>query len=134
MISHHKLTIYYSQGNDQAELTNKTLGKILAKLVNANKMDWDVMLVIALWAYQTTYKVIIQYTPFELVYGIQLIMPIEIAVPTKRVRDLPQENLDKAIKVRMGDLFRLYELIGRPKKKLTIFNYCAKNRGMKKGK
>jgi hypothetical protein len=36
LISHHKLTTYYLQGNRQAKLTNKTLGKILAKLVNAN--------------------------------------------------------------------------------------------------
>ncbi len=36
MISHHKSTIYYLQRNKQAELTNKTLGQILAKLINAN--------------------------------------------------------------------------------------------------
>ncbi len=36
MISHHKSTTYYPQGNGQVELTNKTLGKILTKLVNAN--------------------------------------------------------------------------------------------------
>jgi len=69
-ISHHKLATYYPQRNMQAELINKALGKILAKLVNANKTDWDVMLVIALWAYQTNYKVTTQYTPFKLVYGI----------------------------------------------------------------
>jgi len=58
MISHHRSTTYYLQGNGQVELTHKTLGKILTKVVNANQMDWDAMLVIALWAYQTTYKVI----------------------------------------------------------------------------
>jgi hypothetical protein len=36
MITHHKSTTYYPQGNGQAELTNKTLGMILAKIVNAN--------------------------------------------------------------------------------------------------
>jgi hypothetical protein len=33
------------------------------------------MLFIALWAYQTVYKVTIQATPFELAYGIQPITP-----------------------------------------------------------
>jgi uncharacterized protein (DUF305 family) len=51
MISHHKPTTYYLQGNKQAKSTNKTLGKILAKLVNANQTDWDVMLITNLWAY-----------------------------------------------------------------------------------
>ncbi len=69
MISHHKSTTYYSQGNEQADLTNKTLGKILAKLANANQTNWDAMLVIALWAYRIAYKVTTQYTPFKLVYG-----------------------------------------------------------------
>jgi hypothetical protein len=51
MISHHKSMTYYSQGNRQIESTNKTLGKILTKLVNANWTDWDVMLITTLWAY-----------------------------------------------------------------------------------
>jgi hypothetical protein len=50
---------------------------------------WDVMLIIVLWAYQTTYKVTTQYTPLMLVYGTQPIMPIEFVIPTKRVCDLP---------------------------------------------
>jgi hypothetical protein len=53
------------------------------------------------------YKVATQYTPFKLVYDIQPIMSIKFVVPTKRVCDLPQEKLDKAIWVKMEDLFRL---------------------------
>jgi len=49
--------------------TNKTLVKILTKLVNAKQIDWDVILVTALWAYRMA-----QYTPFESVYDIQPIM------------------------------------------------------------
>ncbi len=51
MILHYKSTTYYPQGNKQVKSTNKTLGKLLAKLVNANETDWDVMLVTFLWAY-----------------------------------------------------------------------------------
>jgi len=36
IIVHHKSTTCYLQGNGQAKLTNKTLGKIMAKLVNDN--------------------------------------------------------------------------------------------------
>ncbi len=46
-------------------------------------MDWDVMLVTILWAYQTTYVMTIQYTPFELVYGTQPIMLAKFVVLTK---------------------------------------------------
>ncbi len=36
IISHHKSTTYYPQWNGQVELINKTSGRILTKLVNAN--------------------------------------------------------------------------------------------------
>jgi hypothetical protein len=39
MIMHHKSTTYYLQGNDQAKSINKTLGILLAKMVNANWND-----------------------------------------------------------------------------------------------
>jgi hypothetical protein len=39
MITHHKSTTYYPQGNGQAKLTNKTLGKLLTKLENTNKTN-----------------------------------------------------------------------------------------------
>ncbi len=39
MITHHKSTEYYPQGNGQVKSTNKTLGKILTKLVNTNKTN-----------------------------------------------------------------------------------------------
>jgi len=75
-----------------------------------------------------------QYTPFELVYDTQPIMPIEFAIPIEKVCDLQQEDLDKDIRVRMEDLFRLDETFWQPEKILTIFNCCAKNKRMKKGR
>jgi hypothetical protein len=48
-----------------------------------------------------------QYTPFKLVYGTQPIMPVEFAIPTKKNCDLSQEDLDKAIWVKMENLCRL---------------------------
>jgi hypothetical protein len=61
-------------------------------------------------------------------------MPIEFAIPIERVCDLQQEDLDKDIRVRMEDLFRLDETFWQPKKILTIFNCCAKNKRMQKGR
>jgi len=57
------------------------------------------MLIIVLWAYRMIYKVITQYTPFELVYGMQPIMLTKFAIPTQRVHDVSQEDLDKTIQV-----------------------------------
>jgi hypothetical protein len=43
------------------------------------------------------YKVTTQYTPFELIYSIQPVMLENFVVPTKRVRGLSQEDVNKAI-------------------------------------
>jgi hypothetical protein len=42
--------------------------------------------------------------PFELVYGIQLLMLAKFMVPTKRIWDIQIEDFDQAIHVRMKDL------------------------------
>ncbi len=134
MMSHHKLTTYYPKGNGQAKLANKTLGKLLTKLVNAYQTNWDVMLVTALWAYWTANKVTTQYTPFKLVYGIQLITPVEFAIPTKKIHNLSRDDLDNAIRVKMENLVDWMELVGKLEKILTIFSCCTKNKRMKKGR
>jgi len=81
----------------------------LAKLVNVNHTNWVIMLFITLWPYQTTYKVTKQFMPFELVYGIQLVMPTKFMVPTKRIRDIPTKDLDQVIHLRMENLVQLEE-------------------------
>jgi hypothetical protein len=56
------------------------LKQILTKLVNVNQNDWDVMLLITLWAYGTTYKMSTQHTPYKLVYGLMQLLPTKFIV------------------------------------------------------
>jgi hypothetical protein len=81
LMKHVSSTTYYLQGNRQAESTNKVLGTLLAKLVSENKIDWDEHLSIVLFSYRIVYKVVIRYTPYQLVFGLHPIMPIEYIVP-----------------------------------------------------
>jgi transposase InsO family protein len=84
MITHYKSTTYYPQGNGQEKSTNKMLKQMLTKLVNANQNDWDVMVPTALWAYRTTCKVSTQHTPYELVYKLMPLLPIEFIILTNQ--------------------------------------------------
>jgi len=67
------------------------------------------MLFTTLWAYRTSYKVITQFMPFELVYGTQPIMLTKFMVSTKRIKDISTKDLNQAIHVRMGELVWLDE-------------------------
>jgi hypothetical protein len=53
----------------------------LTKLVSENRIDWDEHLSTMLFSYSTTYKVATWYTPYQLVYGLHPLMPIEYIVP-----------------------------------------------------
>jgi transposase InsO family protein len=94
MIKHRKLTPYHPRANGQTEKTNGILCKIITKTVQGSNTDWDQRVFDALWAYRTAYKVTTKHTPFQLVYGQEAILPIELEIPSLRI----------AIDHRMSDL------------------------------
>ena len=67
LLRHTTSTTYYPQGNGQVESTNKVIVKMLQKLVNDNRTDWDIQLYLVLFSYRTAYKVATGHSPFELV-------------------------------------------------------------------
>ena len=82
MVIHKRSAPYHPQANGQAESTNKTLCTVLTKIVGQSRTDWEHKLSLALWAYRIAYKIAVGATPFELVYGLNAILPIEFLVPT----------------------------------------------------
>jgi len=74
-------TTYYLQGNGQVESTKKVLRTLSTKLVNENRTNWDEHLSTMLFSYKSAYKVTTWYTPYQLIYGLHPLMPIEYIVP-----------------------------------------------------
>ena len=75
-------TAYYPAANGLAEAFNKTIEKLLKKLVSKSQHDWDDKLVECLWAYRTTVRTPMKATLFSLVYGCEAILPLEIQIPS----------------------------------------------------
>jgi hypothetical protein len=84
-VKHLKSSPYYPQGNSQAKAINHMLLRILSKMVFDYGKNWGFHLLDMLWAYRSSLKTAIGFSPFLLVYGIEAIAPIEIAIPTPRV-------------------------------------------------
>ncbi|XP_008246067.1 PREDICTED: uncharacterized protein K02A2.6-like [Prunus mume] len=84
-IKHRRSTPYYPQGNGQAEATNKTILRILSKMVYEYQGGWSVHLPDALWAYRTSPRSATGFSPYSLVYGSKAISPVEITIPTARI-------------------------------------------------
>ncbi|XP_070019502.1 uncharacterized protein [Nicotiana sylvestris] len=71
-------TPYHPAGNGQAESSNKmTLNIMKKKLENAGGL-WPEMLPKVLWAYRTTPTTSTGETPYSLVYGTDVVIPVEV--------------------------------------------------------
>ena len=74
-------TTYYPQGNGLVESSNKSLMRTIKKLLQENKKAWNAKLVYALWANRVSTKKSIGTSPFQLVYGTNVVFPASLAMP-----------------------------------------------------
>jgi transposase InsO family protein len=73
---------YYAQANGQAESSNKTLIKLIKKKIEESPRRWHKVLSEALWAHRTSQHSATKVTPFELVYGQEAMLLVEINLQT----------------------------------------------------
>ena len=94
-------TPYYPQCNGLVEKINGMICKIITKQVGTHPHTWDQHLHAALWAYQTSFRTTLGFTPFHLVYGQEAILPIEVELASLRVQVVnhlkPKEKLKERI-------------------------------------
>ena len=76
---------YNPQSNGQVECFNKILKQMLRKTVSENQKDWHERIPDALWSYQTSTRRSTGTTPFNLVYGAEAVLPVEIELPSLRI-------------------------------------------------
>lgn len=94
-----------------AESNNKNFLKILKKTVEQSQRDWHIKLDHALWADRIAPKSSIGCFPYELVYGKEAVLPINLQIPALKLSSCTwpedeKENLQK----RLNDLIALEEL------------------------
>ena len=66
---------YYAQANGQAEASNQILIKLIKKKIEEQPRKWYLTLNEALWAYRMACHGSIKSSPYELVYGHNVVLP-----------------------------------------------------------
>jgi hypothetical protein len=106
---------YYAQANGQADSSNKTLIKLIKKKIEKNLRRWHKVLSEALWAHRISRHGATKATPFELVYGQEAVLPIEVNLDAYKLtkqndlsavvyHDLIMDNIDEVTNVRLKAL------------------------------
>jgi hypothetical protein len=76
---------YYTQANGQTESSNKTLIKLIKKKIEENPKRWHEVLSEALWAHRISKHSATKVTPLELVYGQEVVLPVEVNMNALRI-------------------------------------------------
>ena len=140
-ISRRHSTPYYPQCNGLVEKVNGMICRIITKQVNNRPGDWDKHLSSALWAYRTSFRTSLGFTPFHLVYGKEAILPIEIQLASLRVIAREAEPDADHLRNHILDLERLQldreeaisHYAAQAEKRRLMFNKGLKAKGLKRG-
>ena len=92
-IKHHNSIPYRPKMNGAVQATNKNVKKIIAKATKTYK-DWHEKFPFALHAYRTGVQTSTKVTPYSLVYGMEVVLPIKVEIPSLRV--LREVELEEA--------------------------------------
>ena len=61
------------------------LETMLQRMVGKHRSNWNIQLFLELWAYRTTTKIAARCTPFQLIYGLEVVLPIECEIPSLKL-------------------------------------------------
>jgi hypothetical protein len=94
---HENLISYYPQTSGEVESINRVLKTTIQRMLGKHKKKWHLMLFLALWAYHTYSKTTTGFTPFQLVYDLEVVLPIECEISSLKliVELFPKTSTDE---------------------------------------
>lgn len=82
----------------------------MTKTIQMNKKDWLDKLKEQLWAYKITWKNTTRFSPYQLVYGKEVLLPIEFQIHTLKIASGLGLDLSKAQQQRLMQMNELDEI------------------------
>ena len=98
---------YYAQANGLAEASNKGIIKLIKRKIEEQPKKWHTTLNEALWAYRISCHGATKVSPYQLVYGHEVVLPWETRLCSRRVTfqdQLAAEDYAALMKDELEDL------------------------------
>ncbi|XP_058181261.1 uncharacterized protein LOC131299699 [Rhododendron vialii] len=139
-IQNHRSSTYRPQTNGTVEAANKNIKRILWKIIDIYT-NWPEILPLALWGYRTTERTSTEATPYSLVYGMEVVLPVKLELTSLRVlaetemieEDWVQNRYDELTLLDERRLRALYHVQGYQHRIARAFNKKVKPRDIKVG-
>jgi len=121
---------YYGQANGQAEASNKCI-KLIKRIIEENPRKWHTLLNEALWSYRMACHGSTKVSPYQLVYGHDVVLPWEIKTGSRQMFSQDQLTADDyatLMKAELHDLagHRLRALISIEENKKRVAKWYDK--------
>ena len=91
------------------EVTNQTLLKIIKAQLVGVKEAWPEELPSVLWAYRTITRTPTRETPFNLTYGTEAVIPVEVGMTSLRREFFDEQNNDEQLRLNLDCLDEVRE-------------------------
>jgi transposase InsO family protein len=85
---------YYAQANGQAEAANKGIIKLIKRKIDENPKRWHMILNEELWACRMACHGATKVSPYQLVYGHDVVLPWELTTGSRRTSLQDQLSAD----------------------------------------
>jgi len=86
---------YYAQANGQVEASNKGVIKLIKRKIDEYPRKWHTVLHEALWAYRMACHGATKVSPYQLVYGHEVVLPRELMLDSRCVTFQDQLTADQ---------------------------------------
>ena len=117
-IANSYTSVAHPQANGLAEVTNRTILGGLKKRLGEYEGSWVDELPSVLWSYRTTPRTATGETPFNLCFGVNAVLPLEVGLLSDRVKLYDEQTNDTKLR---EDLDLLPEL--RDRAAVLMANY-----------
>ena len=107
-IQHHRSSASRPQTNGAVGAANKNIKRILRKMIETSR-DWSEKLPFASWAYRTSFRTSTGATPYSLIYGMEVVLTVEIEMRSLRVALEQQISEAEWVQSRLDQLSLLDE-------------------------